>query len=542
LLGALGARGDVRGVAAIVPFAALPEDPDADLPWHERARNRLAKSAENRPELFAALRSAAEVALVALVGGVRGGDWLVFDEMARRNTYSAFRSRDRWEAFEPPILDSLPDDDAHRHAWLALLSCHPNGYIREGAFLRLAGEFTVQAYPMSLIRANDWVAAIRVIAMEAVREVCERGEHRVVVDNLALLLRLEGCGREAHGALIEDALSGLITDGVDALHAGLVRGEVRLRRCIIRVADMVAPERRLRLVEKAAEDDDLVVRMWAVRSLDAVETAGPERVERMRARFLDDPAGAMRRMAIEHAVRRDLEAALPALEACLLDPSGSVRHVARYYLTKAGREIDYAAHYRSALGGTPTALVVAISGLAETGVVEDAEGLERLLDHGSARVVRAVLKALQRLDEEGTRTRRMESLLHPSTRVSREALRSLGRRLRDADAPTLRRLVSPVAGQNQVDALVRAATRLKAWSRLHMLLFIVHRVTESRRSSALAALAHWAPTDDVLYAATAPTAAQTADIKAAFLAARAVLTLPVRVAVERAISRFIDVE
>ena len=542
LLGALGTCGDVRGVAAVVPFAALPDDPDADLPWHVRARNRLTKSVQDRSALFADLRSTARTALTALVQGVRGGDWLVFDEMARRNTYSSFRSREHWEALEPPILDALPDDDGRRYAWLALLSCHPNGYVREGAFLRLAGEYAAQAYPIALIRANDWVAAIRVIAMEAVRETCERGEHRVVVDNLSLLLRLESCGREPHGALIEDALTDLITGGVGALHDGLVQGSVQLRRCIIRIADRVAPASRLKLVEQAAEDEDLLVRMWAVRSLDGVAVEGPEAVARLRARFLHDPAGAIRRIAIEHAVRHDVASAWPTLEACLLDTSGSVRHVARFYLTKAGREIDYAAHYRKALGGPTKRFVAAVSGLAETGRVEDADGLEHLLDHSASKVVRAVLKALHRLDEEGTRTRRVEAILHASANVRREALRTLGRRLRDADAETLCRLVPQADNERQVGALVEAAERLKAWPRLHTLLVIVHRVGEDCRSSALVALADWRPTDDVLYSASPPTREQTADIKAAFLAARTILTLPVRVALERAIGRFVAVE
>ena len=536
----VGLSGEVRGLDAIIPFVSLPLDPVAHLPWHEKAKAEMGGELDARRGSHQRVRRAAFMALQGIVEAVEGLDWLVFDEMARRNGYATYGARQAWHNIEPDVLDGLPEDDGLRNAWLTLLCCHPNGYVREGALLHLAGASMTLAYPIALVRANDWVSAIRVIAMEAVRQVGEYGAHHLVVTHLPLLLRLEHCAREAHGPLIHDVLQSVYRDDGAALVQGMKSADTSIRRGIVKVASGAGRAARLGVVRRAVHDPDVLVRLWAVSALDELAAEGADESEALRDGLLTDPAGAIRRRVIEGLVERGVEAAVPTLRQALLDKNGAVRHLARFYLAKAGALSDFAPTYRTALADRSGHPAAALAGLGETGGREDCERVAAYLQHGSPRVVCAAIRALERLDPEGSRGLRREAILHDAPRVVREALGSLGAPLRGTDQRWLLARATAPLDERRAARLLDAANHLRAWPRLELLLRLVAAADEDGLTLSSSALAAWSPVDDERYAPGPPPVDAAPALRRAFADAKSRLTLPVRVRLERITAGLLD--
>jgi HEAT repeat protein len=115
-----------------------------------------------------------------------------------------------------------------------------------------------------------------------------------------------------------------------------------------------------------------------------------------------------------------------ASDKALFDRSPSVRFLAQRYLAKHG--VDVPQRYRDALGTTPAAL----HGLAEIGVVDDAEAIQPYLDDASASVRSAAVHAVGRLLDAGSRPLMLAKLDDPNPAVVRAACRVLERQQLDS--------------------------------------------------------------------------------------------------------------
>ncbi len=123
---------------------------------------------------------------------------------------------------------------------LGLVSFHPNGHVREAAIQRLAEIHTGEELPFLLIRLNDWVMEVREKAHDAVILRMDPSYAEHFLRHIALVLRLEMCGR-ANRRIV---------------------GEI--------TAFLKGPECRSALESAAASGDRLVRRTGKWRSLHAV--------------------------------------------------------------------------------------------------------------------------------------------------------------------------------------------------------------------------------------------------------------------------------
>ena len=371
---------------------------------------------------------------------------------------------------------------------------HRNGHVREGAVRRRAAEARDCGFPFIRLRANDWVAQVRAAASELIAPMLVPGRAQTVAKALPLIERFELFGRTRHDELREALRAGLESpEGLSMLLEAWARHEPESRRMVIRFLSGSAPATRALYVDRASRDADPMLRLWAARQLESLESSDPAAADELLARMHADSSSAVRLQAIYGLVRRGAERAVPQLTDRLFDSAASVRYAARFYLAEAGVTSSFAEVYRGQLTGRPSRIVAAIAGLAETGTAEDAQVLTPLLDHPVAKVVVAALAAQQRLDADATRARRLEALIDPRATVAKRALQLLERRLPVTDTGVLCDLGRRVSTKDGARSLTLASARLPLWLDLVLLLELAALPNELIAGSAASALAQWYP-------------------------------------------------
>jgi HEAT repeat protein len=324
----------------------------------------------------------------------------------------------------PQSLDALAHFEKHQCLLLGLASMNGNGYVRQEAVRRLTllsdGEL-----PFLLMRLNDWVKEIRQDALDACIARIQSGYAARYLAALPLVLVLAAAGRNDFRDFIA-SVERLLTRSEcrPVLLNGFFSPDPVIRRASFRSALTSADEDAEILFEQALLSRDPVVRRNAARLLrdrpsgDSVQIALLDRLSR-------DPLAAIRSEYLILCSKKYPECADLALRDALLDPHPSVRSTARYYLCQ--REIvDFAAFYLAA-AETPDVshLAAAIAGLGETGNAVDAAKIVDFLDHPTARVRRAAVVAVGRLNGEAEIPRLLHALHDESARVARAAREAL---------------------------------------------------------------------------------------------------------------------
>ena len=125
----------------------------------------------------------------------------------------------------------------------------------------------------------------------------------------------------------------------------------------------------------------------------------------------------------------------------LLDTNTSMRGIARYHLQQS-RDFDIPAFYRRALAASvlPLQLGTAISGLGETSTAMDVQMVLPYLSHPLARVRRAAVRAVGRLDGDNQIDALLAALSNKRPSVAHEAREALKSRLGLLDQEALWRL------------------------------------------------------------------------------------------------------
>jgi HEAT repeat protein len=145
----------------------------------------------------------------------------------------------------------------------------------------------------------------------------------------------------------------------------------------------------------------------------------------------------VRREALRAFVNRLPEQAPEELRRALLDPHVSMREEARYQLQKT-EGIDLASFYRQALANPEDGLLdAAISGMGETGLASDDSLLLSYLLHKSAKVRRAAIRGLSRLNGNEHLSTFITALGDERPGVSREAKRALADRVNGVGGESL---------------------------------------------------------------------------------------------------------
>ena len=333
----------------------------------------------------------------------------------------------QWLRISPDELERIIKAAGVPTALLGLVSFHPSGYIREAAMRRLTQITSGQELPFLLLRLNDWVAPVYQLALAAVQERITPQYADTLVRSSIIVFNLEGRTRHQHGPVLSAITALLKRPECDAaLQWGMVAPEKQIRRLCFRILREADDARLSGSVSRMSADLDPVIRLAAARCArvklpdDALRTLLPL--------MKQDGSLPVRREALYASLERLPGLAPAELGAALLDTNAAMRGIARFYLRQSG-DFDIPAFYRQALTASvlPSELSTAISGLGEIGEAGDAGLILSYLSHPLAKVRRAAVRAVSRLDGDNHTKALMAALAdeRPSvTHEAREALRS----------------------------------------------------------------------------------------------------------------------
>jgi HEAT repeat protein len=360
---------------------------------------------------------------------------------------------DSWGSLRPADLGTPPLLPQSSSApVVALASMHSSGYLREAAVRLLATCEDGMELPYLLLRANDWVPAVRAVAESVVRARLVPAYAARFVASLPLVEGLRGAGRVAHGPLVADIERLLCCEAAwPALLEALRAPSAPMRQAAARIAVLGG---NVGLVRSAATARDPVVARLGATAI--AKTWSAEALRDVLPQLRRGSPG-VRWIALAATCDKLPAEAGPALREALFDPATSVRELARYRWDKLGDKLglaalDFAAFYREALStardvrpslSSGPALAVVLRGLAETGTEADALTFQRFLGHRSALVRTAAVLGLGRGGRTADHDTLVEAMNDPSTRVAAEARRwvrlRLGRGAVRPRAPAKRR-------------------------------------------------------------------------------------------------------
>lgn len=520
-LESLGRLESEFAVQALLPYL-FPVPTGDEKAWGLRSTffSRRGRDRGLSPE-WKRIRDASREALSRIFGRLSLDRYPRLDRLVRSSSDWLPRGQLGWVGFRPVDILQVPDDPA----LLGLLTFHSDGFVREAALERFGKLPTRSAFPFFLLRINDWVSPIRDRAKAWICDVVrEGGLETVIAHHLSLVVKLSEYERSDHRQvqdLLFDAV--LSQDDHEALRAVLREGDSGNRRAVASVVVRLELPKQVPFILESIRDRDPIVRLWAARSLEPLETGGFEAARTLREICLRDRNPGIAVQGIYSLVRRGGEDSRKRLVDLVVHPAASIRHAARFYLGKLGDPPDFRRIYRSRLPGSGSSRSAAalITGLAEVGVKEDIGALTPFLGDTSPRVVRAALRALSHLDHEFARPTLIEGIFHGVPSVARTANQLLGPRFLRDEAPVFLKLVTTREPGASVVDLVRAAKKLGPWDALGVLLSLAAGLRHSVSDDVSRALLSWEPNQDrPLYDASPPSETQGRALWDAFLAAR----------------------
>ncbi|MBB4637392.1 hypothetical protein [Longimicrobium terrae] len=303
-----------------------------------------------------------------------------------------------------------------------VLASHGDGFVRAEMVARLAEQRDGRELWPLLLRAKDWVPQVRDAARAALRDRLLAGYEEHWMRNLALVL-WAGEGERADAGLAAEvmALVRASPRGEEMLTRGLHSGERAVRHAAFAaLTDVGGPELAYRLETVLLRSDDVAVRR---RAAAMVATLEDEDARRLHAYLRLDRAAVIRARGLELAVRVATDPEWMLREG-LVDRSAMVRQTARFHL-KTVAPLDVAAFYRERITADHPQLAVAVAGLGETGTAADFGILSAQLNHRSAAVRRAAVRAPDRLAGGSEVEVFLAALNDASGGVSRQAVEAL---------------------------------------------------------------------------------------------------------------------
>jgi len=348
-----------------------------------------------------------------------------------------------WHLIQPADVGRIAELSAKPVTAGALLSMHPNGYVREAAVHVLSQSGQPDALPFLIIRGADWVEQVRQPAQEAVPALLEVASADQLLRAAALLDTMSASEARASGfsAVVRSQLATHF-DTTDLLDA-LTHPDPHVRRLTAEI--LVERGEAESVLDRALEQRDVVsARIIGNAALD--HAAQPEATL---GKLWGSRFASLRAVALYRYQSSESPGAMTASEAGLLDRSPSVRYLAQRYLAR--NDVDVRGRYLDALADN----AVAVQGLAEVGSADDADIIEPLLVDSRPRMRVVAVLALGRLLDATSRPTMFTMLDDPSPSVVRAAGRVLARQqLSEAELDDLWRRATAADAH---DALKRSA-------------------------------------------------------------------------------------
>jgi len=365
--------------------------------------------------------NAAATAVDALLSDATDDELILLDQAMRGDRDAWYLPA--WWNLEPGDLS--PPESLKERVTLEIVSFHPNGFLREAAVIHLARLTDGGELPFLLLRLNDWVAEVRAAAREAIRARLTPSYAGHFLNHVRLITRLLSAERVSHHDLLV-ALSGVLISTPAArstMSEMLADATDRERRRLFRLATLTK-DNLDDIILAALRGRDPILKCTAVRRLPEVLSSSD--LLKALQQAARDHASSVRREAILLLAARFPQESASILSRAVFDPSASVRDLARFHLSKTGVH-DFPSLYRGELASqlSTSGLCAALGGLSEVGAQQDAALAASFLTNPSARVRRAAVRAIGRLDAESHVFLFLRALDDPSGGVAAAARNAL---------------------------------------------------------------------------------------------------------------------
>ncbi|HVG19838.1 MAG TPA: HEAT repeat domain-containing protein [Blastocatellia bacterium] len=485
LLSQVGASGDAAAIIDITPFV-LSE------------RREVAR--------------AAAAAVESLLAGINPAELLQLDLIFRKRSPYNGRYGMKWHQLKPSDLKKLESVCNDSVTVLGMASFHKSGHIREAAIKRLDRTSSGKELPYLLIRLNDWVPNVREAAQQAINSRINARHAGSFMASLLLLARLKQAGRSDHRQLIETIETLLKSaESREALLGGLNSPDRLNRRMSFSLAINATGIDQSSVMARALSDQDSVIRLWAARKI-AVEFEDTN-LERFLLLMKGDRFMPVRREALRAFINRLPERAPGELRRALLDSHVSMREEARYHLQKTGG-IDLASFYRQALVNPNEGLLSsAVSGMGETGPASDDSLLLPYIHHKSAKVRRAAIRGLSRLNGSQHLYTFITLLSDEAPGVSREAKRALTARINAVGGESLWAIFNSSPHRHVRRNALHLFAQLGKWDGIYYLIKAVGDADDAMAGASQHYIERWMAQFNHRF--TAPTVGQLARLKRA---------------------------
>ena len=326
-----------------------------------------------------------------------------------------------WHALRPETVRILRPNTQIDRIFLGLMASHRSGFVREQAIRILGLEESECIVPFLLIRLVDWVNQVREAAEAEVVKRIESRHAKILVDCLALLDRLADTTRFNRSILqcVDELLKSPECTG--ELQRGMQHPSRGVRRHCFRVAARAPRLPVADVVAQAVRDQDVVVRRWAFAA--GAELPPDDRIA-LREQAARDSYPPIRRLAFRD-LAEDSGSSLSDFEFFLLDRSAPIRRECQAAVAKRFA-FSPANFYRAQLQASHARQIeAAVLGIAETGGPEAAADIVGLLDHRSARVRRAVIRATRAVGAKLSSVVLLNKIASDRPSVAREAALAL---------------------------------------------------------------------------------------------------------------------
>ena len=277
------------------------------------------------------------------------------------------------------------------HGLTVLAVCHPSGRTRE-RFLDVVGDLPAKtAVSLLLVRINDWARPVRHRAELMLSPLMAKLNPEQKMALVPLVDRLRYCGRLDQSKALEAWRISLITpfDENEWLKSW-DRSQGRDRRVYLELLKQTGrvPGKTIRAA--LLRSNDRMALLWYLKEV-LPKLEGDDREEATEA-ITHSRAVPVRRVWLDQLVEDHPEKAVPILTEVLTDHSRSLRHFARFHLSRLA-PMDFAAYYRLALD-SPQREAVALRGQVEVSAAEGHREAVRRLSSPNPRIQKAAVESL----------------------------------------------------------------------------------------------------------------------------------------------------
>ena len=328
--------------------------------------------------------------------------------------------------FEKPICNTI----------CVLLCSHHNGYIREQAIKGLLPGFSELNTPILLIRANDWVDKIKILASARLIEFIDDNKINSFIPSLNLIAKLYQKERYDHSILIGIIESQLIEKCYDKL---LLTVASHSNRKISRVAFKIAAKNISRipqLIQASSQSPDIINKLEALNV--ANQHLSDDKFFEFLSRCLVDKSSIIRRKCMHIYLGKFPKKIKHILINTLFDKSFSLRELARFYLKDSNSNIRKI--YQEAFINKNKPLHIAIMGLAEVGKGDDFKLIEGHTHDSALNVREACIYAIFKLKPDNKQKLILDQLPSSEPKILKVVFEGLIKNSDDFDIDSIEKV------------------------------------------------------------------------------------------------------